>query len=103
MALLLPSSATRKSPILEAATEAVPRYVSIPSTFLSIDQQEKGRILQKLEEAAEQKQYWRCPSFWEIFRGQLKYISGFCLGGQLNTESLLPAASPEDAPSAAAL
>lgn len=50
---------------------------------ISIDQQEKGRILQKLEEATKQKQYWRCPSFWEIFRGQLKYISGFCLGGQL--------------------
>lgn len=50
---------------------------------IQIDQGKKQQILRNIQEAAEKKQYSYCPSFWEIFWGQLKYISGFCLGGQL--------------------
>lgn len=50
---------------------------------IPIDTGQKQRILRKIAEAAEEKRYAYCPSFWEIFHGQLKYISSFCLGGQI--------------------
>ncbi len=50
---------------------------------VSIDARQKQKILKKISEAVEEKRYLYHPSLWEIFRGQLKYISGFCLGGQI--------------------
>lgn len=50
---------------------------------IPIDIGQKQKILTKIAEAVEEKRYVYCPSFWEIFYGQLKYISGLCLGGQI--------------------
>ena len=49
---------------------------------IQIEPGRKQEILQNLRQAAAEKRSIYCPSLWEIFRGQLKYISGFCLGGQ---------------------
>lgn len=48
-----------------------------------IDQGQKRKALQTIAKAVDGKRYAYCPSGWEIFRGQLKYISRFCLGGQM--------------------
>ena len=50
---------------------------------IPIDPVQKQQILGKIAEAVEGKRYLYCPSALEVFRRQLKYISGFCLGGQL--------------------
>ncbi len=50
---------------------------------IPINQRQKREVLQNIARVAEEKKYAYCPSFWDIFRGQLKYISRFCLGGQL--------------------
>ncbi|MEH2943680.1 hypothetical protein VSQ32_12610 [Lachnospiraceae bacterium KK002] len=47
------------------------------------DRRQKERILRQIAQAVEEKQELYCPSGWEIFCGQVKYISRFCLGGQL--------------------
>lgn len=56
---------------------------------IQIDTVQKQKVLKKLAEAVEEKRYMHCPSFWEIFHGQLKYISGFCLGGQIAVPLIL--------------
>lgn len=50
---------------------------------VEIDQRKRRQALQNIAKAVEGKRYVYSPSGWEIFRGQLKYISPFCLGGQL--------------------
>ncbi len=50
---------------------------------IQTDQKQKEKVLQNIAHAVEEKPYLYCPSGWEIFRGQIKYISRFCLAGQL--------------------
>lgn len=49
---------------------------------IQIEPWQKQEILQNVKQEVTEKRRIYCPSLWEIFRGQLKYISGFCLGGQ---------------------
>lgn len=50
---------------------------------IKTDGQQKQKVLENIARTVEEKRYVYCPRRWEVFRGQLKYISGFCLGGQL--------------------
>lgn len=49
---------------------------------IQVKEEQKQRILQNIAAEAKQKHWQYTPSLWEIFKGQLKYISAFCLGGQ---------------------
>jgi len=50
---------------------------------IDIPEVRKAESLKRIAGAVEEKQYAYHPSWWEIFRGQIKYISAFCLGGQV--------------------
>ncbi len=50
---------------------------------IPIDPVRKRQILGKIAEAVEEKRYLYCPTAMEVFRRQIRYISGFCTGGQM--------------------
>ena len=50
---------------------------------IPIDPVRKRQILGKIAEAVEEKRYLYCPTAMEVFRRQIRYISGFCIGGQM--------------------
>lgn len=49
---------------------------------IQIDPVQKRKVLGKIAEAVEEKRYFYRPCALEVFCRQLKYISGFCIGGQ---------------------
>lgn len=61
---------------MEKRTEIILEQIDIPEI-------KRKESLSRIAEAVKEKQYGYQPSWWEIFRGQIKYISGFCLDGQV--------------------
>ena len=50
---------------------------------VEIEEKERQKRLCRIAEAAEGMVSGYAPSWYGVFRGQLRYISGYCLGGQL--------------------
>lgn len=56
---------------------------------VKIEEKKKQEGLCRIAEAVEGMENMFVPSWYGIFRGQLRYISGYCLGGQLLCMALL--------------